>query len=528
MGDGDRAAVLNLLLKQRNHTAVAAQNVAEPHRHALHGGVLGKGLDQHFADALGAAHNIGGVDRLIGGELDKALHPMVGGAGQQVFGAKHIVLDGLGRADLHQGHMLVGGGVEHHRRVIGFKHLIQALDVPDGPDQRHNGRIGAVLVAQLHLQLIGTVLINVKDEKLPGPVAHDLAAELAADGPAAAGDENNFIVKILGNLDIVELDLVPGKEVRGVELTQAGHHGLAAGIHRLGIGEHPNAAMGGIAEVDYLLQTLPLEGGNGDDDFHNVIFSDQLRDVRDGSAHRNALNPKALLGQVIVHDDHRVAEGCVFAFAEVDGPGPRIARAHNEQRGRVTGCGVIFMRSCGLCAHSGKGAQKPPQEPHPGNGRRVEHRADDQHRAADRAGAEQQIKQQDKAGGQARKAGQAGKVPHTGILPHNFIQTAEPEHHHIDDEHIGQHGRHGADDLCAQGLHRDFGIRAIKAQQNCQIIAQHNQAAVQQHQQNTPGQALDDLSFFLFHSRSSCLFPVPFPQCIRAGKRRGREPFYLL
>ena len=39
VGDGDGAAPLDLLLKQRNNAAVAAQHVAEPHRHAGHGGV---------------------------------------------------------------------------------------------------------------------------------------------------------------------------------------------------------------------------------------------------------------------------------------------------------------------------------------------------------------------------------------------------------------------------------------------------------------------------------------------------------
>ena len=117
VGDGDGATALDLLLKQRDNAAVAAQHVAETHGHALHIGVGGIGLDQHFADALGAAHDVGGVDSLVGRELDKALDVVLGRRSQQVFGAEDVVLDGLGRAELHERHMLVRG--PHGRRPTG-------------------------------------------------------------------------------------------------------------------------------------------------------------------------------------------------------------------------------------------------------------------------------------------------------------------------------------------------------------------------------------------------------------------------
>ena len=61
---------------------MAAQHVAEPHCHTLHIRVARKGLDEHFADALGAAHDAGGVHGLIGGKLHKALHPVLAGTDQ--------------------------------------------------------------------------------------------------------------------------------------------------------------------------------------------------------------------------------------------------------------------------------------------------------------------------------------------------------------------------------------------------------------------------------------------------------------
>ena len=96
VGQGDGAALLDLSLEQRDHAAVAAQHVAKADRHALHVGVARKGLDEHLTDPLGAAHHAGGIDRLVGGKLDEPLHVVLAGAGEQVLGAQHVVLHGLG------------------------------------------------------------------------------------------------------------------------------------------------------------------------------------------------------------------------------------------------------------------------------------------------------------------------------------------------------------------------------------------------------------------------------------------------
>ena len=79
------------------------------------------------------------------------------------------------------------------------------------------------------------------------------------------------------------------------------------------------------------------------------------------------------------------------------------------------------------------------------------------------------------------QTGQAGKVPHAGILPHDLIQTAKPEHDHINNQHIRQHGSHGTDYFGPQHRGGHNGILTVKPQQNCQIITKHNQPAVQQH-----------------------------------------------
>ena len=117
---------------------MAAQHIAKTHSHTLHIRVARKGLDEHFADALGAAHDAGGVHSLIGGKLHEALHVVLTGAHQQVC-AQNIVLT-ASQGLLHQRNMLVCCRMEHHSGMIGFKNLVQTFFIPDGADE-HRDRI---------------------------------------------------------------------------------------------------------------------------------------------------------------------------------------------------------------------------------------------------------------------------------------------------------------------------------------------------------------------------------------------------
>ena len=322
-------------------------------------------------------------------------------AGQQVFGAEHVVFNGFRRAYFHQRHMLVGSCMEHNGWMIGFKHFIQTLDIADGADQRDNVDICTVFIAQLHFQLVGAIFVNIENQQLARAVAHDLAAQLTADGAAAARDQNHLVMQVFRDLGAVQLHFIAGKKVRGVQFTQTCHHRLAVGIHRLRVRQHPHAAMGGVAQVDYFVQALAFQRGDGDDDLHNMVLAHQFRDIRNGAAHRHALHAQAFFCQVVIHDHDRVAKAGVFAFAQVDRPGTGVASADDQQRGCIPRGGVAFLFDAVILAQAGGGAHKAPQKAHARNGRRVEHRTQNQHRTADGAGAEDQIKQQDKTRCQA-------------------------------------------------------------------------------------------------------------------------------
>ena len=236
---------------------MAAQHVAEPHCHTLHIRVARKGLDEHLADALGAAHDAGGVHGLIGGKLHKALYTVLAGADQQVFGAQHVVLYRLGRAYLHQRNVLVRRRMEHHRGVVGIKNLVQALFIPDRADQHRDRDIAAVLLLQFHLQLVSAVFVDIKNQQLAGFEAHDLTAQLTADGAAASRYQHRFAGKVAGNFIGVQRNFLTGEEVGGVQLAEHLLLGCTA-AHQLRVAEHLYRAVGADAQVDDMAQLAAL------------------------------------------------------------------------------------------------------------------------------------------------------------------------------------------------------------------------------------------------------------------------------
>ena len=117
MGDGQRSPRGNLLAEIGDDRAVAAQDIPETGGDELGarriaGAQLPKErLDVDLRDTLAGSHNIGGVDRLVGGDHDEALHIVFDRRIRHILGAQDIGLDGLVGETLHERHMLVGGGM---------------------------------------------------------------------------------------------------------------------------------------------------------------------------------------------------------------------------------------------------------------------------------------------------------------------------------------------------------------------------------------------------------------------------------
>ena len=94
-------------------------------------------LHDQLGHALGHAHDVGWVDRLVGGDQNEIIDPVLPGQQGNVIGAENIIGDGLEAIPLHHGNMLIGCGMEHRLRPIGRKHFPQQSHILDVANHRN-------------------------------------------------------------------------------------------------------------------------------------------------------------------------------------------------------------------------------------------------------------------------------------------------------------------------------------------------------------------------------------------------------
>ena len=113
----------------------------------------------------------------------------------------------------------MGRSVEHKLRPVSFHHMVQPDGVTDRADDdlQIQFRMGA---AQLHLNIIGIIFVNIQNNKLLRLRMGDLTAQLAADAPAAAGDQHHLAGNIAHNFIQIDLDGFPAQQVLGIDLAQ--------------------------------------------------------------------------------------------------------------------------------------------------------------------------------------------------------------------------------------------------------------------------------------------------------------------
>ena len=329
VGDRDGAALLDLLFEDGDDRAVGAQDIAEADGHELglrmlqglrRDGVVGrsmgkqrrnlvrlslfdlfvKGLDDHFAEALAGAHDVGGVDGLVGGDEDKALAAVQHGGIGRAVGAEGVVLDRLAGAVLHEGDMLVGGGVVDELGTVGAEDLVQAAAVADRADEGDEVQVG-ILLAKLELDGIGVVLVDIQNHELLGAVRGDLAAELGADGPAAAGDQDGLAGDEGKYLFHIRTDRFAAEEVLHGDVLHGGDADLVLN-HLIDAGELFELAAGLVADAEDLLLLFAGGAGDGKIDLVDLILLDSRKDVLAAADNGDAVNIAVPLVRVVIDD----------------------------------------------------------------------------------------------------------------------------------------------------------------------------------------------------------------------------------
>ena len=188
-------AALNLPLEQRYDAACAAQHVAEARvaEHGLTVGVRAVRSCDNFAHTLGGTHDIGRVHCFIRGYHHEALYAVFLAQLDNSQRAEHVVFHGLDAVLFHQGHMLMCRRMNHNVRVILLHYVGHGLLIADGRYLYAEIQRAAVQQAQLLLQVVNAVFVNIQSDNLRRLHLRQLTAQLAADAASAAGNENDFI-----------------------------------------------------------------------------------------------------------------------------------------------------------------------------------------------------------------------------------------------------------------------------------------------------------------------------------------------
>ena len=201
--------------------------------------------------------------------------------------------------------MLVGSGVEHQLRPVLGHDIVQTAHVPHGADEHLQIQL-RMGVAQLHLDIVGVVLINIEDDQLFGVAFGDLAAQLAADGTAAAGDHHHLAGDIPADLLQIHLNRVTAQQILQLHVPKLADTDLAADQlehprHRL----HPAAGLA--ADVQNLLAVLSVAGGDGENDLIDLVLLHRIGDLLPPAGDLYTVQIPAALAGVVVDDAHHPA-----------------------------------------------------------------------------------------------------------------------------------------------------------------------------------------------------------------------------
>ena len=326
--DGDGLALLYLALEQRDDATVAAEHVAKARGHEFGAAVLllGEELHDHLAAALGRPHHVGGVYRLVGTDHHELAHVVVQRERRHVERADDVILDGLHGVCLHERHVLVRGGMEHHLGLVLLENLVHAEVVAHARDKRHQVQLAAIFHHEFLLDFVGVVLVDVDDYHLLGAVFCNLAHEFAAYASATASDHAHLALDKVADVPVVELDGRAAQKVFHLDVSNLAYKIRRTVANLRGIDkradkrQHLHREPSLAAKVQDNLAVLGRAARDGKDNLLYALELGDFRDVARTARNQDSVKRLAYLVAVVVDkaDGIDVDDGigtAVFAMA---------------------------------------------------------------------------------------------------------------------------------------------------------------------------------------------------------------------
>ena len=185
-------------------------------------------------------------------------------------------------------------------RAVGLKYLLHAVGIANRSDQHHQIQ-PRIFPAQLLLNIIGIILIDVHDNQSLRMMSGDLPAKLTADRASASRNHNHGIAYIIYDLVYIRPDRLPAQQIFYLHFLQGRHRDLP--IDQLvGSRYGPKLTSRLLADIQYLLPGLPAGGRNCEDDLINSILRRRVHDLVPAPYDRNPPQKLAVTARLIIDD----------------------------------------------------------------------------------------------------------------------------------------------------------------------------------------------------------------------------------
>ena len=223
-----------------------------------------EGLNVDLGEALGATHDVGGVDGLVGRDHDHLLNTVLDTLVGDIAGASDIDEDGLAGVLLHQGDVLIGCSMEDNSGTVLAEGEIETGKDTHIADDGHEVEVGEALL-ELQTEVVHGGLSIIEKNKLLNSKGSQLTTELTTDTTGRTGDHDDLTTEVGHNLIHGNLYLGTTEEVLNLYLTDGvAHHLTAYHLVDRGLEEGFDVALACILDKAFLLE-LGIGSGSKED-----------------------------------------------------------------------------------------------------------------------------------------------------------------------------------------------------------------------------------------------------------------------
>ena len=207
--------------------------------------------------------------------------------------------------------MLVGRGMKNHRWPVMRKQRLQQSLVLYLAENGHI-ILEAVFVEQLHLDLVQILLAGIHENEGGGLEADNLATEFRTDGTAGPGNQNRLSRQNPADLFKLKAYRWPAQKIFVRNIPDGFDGNLVADqLSQTRQSFERNFARP--AQFDNSLHLVTAGRRNGDEYLLSLDFYHILRQSRNGTKNRNAVNPLTDLGGMIIKkSDHNIRQRLVI------------------------------------------------------------------------------------------------------------------------------------------------------------------------------------------------------------------------